>query len=141
MALILIVKSCALTKGIQLKSHFNENATATILQCFNCTFATLKVAVYILSIYLFYLCCYACTEACCIDKDELVQTAQSHDDCADSEACTPFCFDQCCAAHIICEVEFASLHVSDFNSEEPNGHLSESHFQQVSASIWQPPKI
>jgi len=83
-------------------------------------------------------------EADSIDSDErssMVQTEASQDHCADSEACTPFCFDRCCAAHIICESVITAINVSDFNGEAPNFHFSESRFPTLSASIWQPPKI
>jgi hypothetical protein len=104
----------------------------------------LKAVVHILLIYLLYLCCYPCAVDSCFDKAEqndIVYAVGFGDDCSDSEACAPFCFDSCCTPHIICEVEFDEPTTADFTSEEPSFHFSEAFVPEVSTSIWQPPKI
>jgi hypothetical protein len=93
---------------------------------------------------LLYLCCYPCVEDNCVSSEEHIASVhieEQGDESSDFEACTPFCFDRCCATHIFCEGTFMTGATSDFNSDEPNFYFLESRFSQLATSIWQPPKI
>jgi hypothetical protein len=103
-----------------------------------------KVLVLILSVYLLGLCCYPCFEDDCADHDDAPTTevhAEAGDESDQEEACTPFCFDNCCTTHIICQTSFLQVPSDFLFNEQPNHPYAVTMIGDVPFSIWQPPKI
>lgn len=114
------------------------------MEGFRFIFAPVKVLVFILSVYLLALCCYPCFEDDCADRggaDATEVQTDAHHETGEKDACTPFCFDDCCAAHIICHTSFIQIPSEYLFDQEPNHHYTVTPIAGILLPVWEPPKI
>ncbi|MGQ0827939.1 MAG: DUF6660 family protein [Bacteroidota bacterium] len=100
---------------------------------------------FILSIYFLWLSTVSCADET-YEHDNCQSVACAHiaagndngDDCAD-DACSPFCTCSCCHGFTLIS-NFSNKIIVSIESPSLNTY-SENHLQEISRSIWQPPKI
>lgn len=104
----------------------------------------LRAAIYILSVYLSFLCCMPCFSDGCADEERTicsVDSAQEDNDCGHDNACTPFCFDRCCGTSFFCEPALPSIAAPCTFTNDKRFSYSEALIPQPLNSIWQPPRL
>src|SRR5690606_24165227 len=104
-------------------------------------FEMLKAVVYILSVYLFFLCSFPCAEEDCDHEEGQTELAvHSDEESNEQDACTPFCIDKCCIGHVICQPNQDIVLKSFSPRNIIKVSLKEIVPSQRLHSIWQPPR-
>lgn len=104
-------------------------------------FGALKVIVYILSVYLFLLCSFPCIQDDCgHDGEQTEQTSSNDHDEKEQDACTPFCIDKCCVAHVLCQPT-QDIVLKTFSPKTVNKFVRHEITPSLRLhNIWQPPR-
>ncbi len=103
----------------------------------------MKILAYILSFYITFLQVIPCVdhlEDNCMQTYQVSQLNNDSQSQHSSDYCSPFCTCNCCSSPIIHQVH--NIHFECFTySKKHTTNFIPVHINELSTSIWQPPKI
>lgn len=100
----------------------------------------MRLLALIFSMYILLLTALPCAEM--KEKDHaqnapVSQSSTNHDDCND---CSPFCFCNCCASPMVCQMDLVVFQVSTIVRKHETNYPT-LFVTQRSGDIWQPPQL